>query len=132
MAVSVRVGERPEPRSGGVIGAALLSVALFSIVALAPILGAVAAVSPLPLIIQRLRRGLGAALLASAVAAATVGWLFSPGLALGFVLVLIAPGLLLAEAMARGRGLRRGCAWAFLLLAAEIVVTLVFASPAVA
>jgi uncharacterized protein YybS (DUF2232 family) len=132
MAVSVRVGERPEPRAGGVIGAALLSVALFSIVALAPVLGALAAVSPLPLVIQRLRRGLGAALLSSSVAAATVGWIFSPGLALGFVLVLVGPGLLLGEAMARGRGLRRGCAWAFFLLGGEIALMLVFAGPTIA
>ena len=34
--------------------------------------------------------------------------------------------------MARGRGLRRGCAWAFLLLTAEIVLTLVFAGPTLA
>jgi uncharacterized protein YybS (DUF2232 family) len=124
MAVSVRVGERPEPRVRGVIGVALFSVALL-------FTGLLAAVSPVPLIVQRLRRGLGAALLSSSVAAATVGC-FSPGLALGFVMVLVAPGLLLGEAMARGRGLRRGCAWAFFLLGGEIALMLIFAGPTIA
>jgi uncharacterized protein YybS (DUF2232 family) len=132
MAASVGARERPEPRAGGVFGAALLSALLFSVVALVPILGAVAAVSPLPIVIQRLRRGPAAAALASGVAAVVVGWIFSPGLALGFLVVLVAPALLLAEAMARGRGLRRGCVWAFALLGGEIGLALTFAAPAIA
>ena len=47
-------------------------------------------------------------LAAALVAAASV-----PLAALGFLAVLVLPGLLLAEALARGRGLLRGCAWAF-------------------
>jgi uncharacterized protein YybS (DUF2232 family) len=132
MAASARARERSEPRAGGVFSTALLSAAIFSLVALVPVLGAVAVVSPLPILVQRLRRGLGTALLSSGVAASAVGWLFSPGLALGFLLVLVAPGLLIAEAMARGRGLRRGCAWAFLLLGGEIAMALLFAAPAIA
>jgi uncharacterized protein YybS (DUF2232 family) len=132
MAVSVRVGDRPEPRMGGALGAAVVSALLFAPLPLVPVLSCLAAVSPLPLIIQRLRRGLGSALLSALLAAALVGWAFWPGLALGFLLTLVSPGLLLSEAMARGRGLRRGCAWAFMLLAGEIVLALVFASPAIA
>lgn len=131
MSASVRVGERPEPHAGGVITAGLASAVLFAAAPLVPILSIVAMVAPVPLIIQRLRRGLGSALLATSLAAAILGWTFSPGLALGFLLVLAVPGLLLGEAMARGRGLRRGCAWAFSFLAAQIVLGLLFAGPEV-
>jgi hypothetical protein len=41
--------------------------------------------------------------------------------------VLVAPGLLIAESLARGRGLLRGCGWAFALLVAEIGAALFFA-----
>lgn len=132
MAASVGARGRPEPRPGGVLGTAVLAALLFSVVALIPVLGAVAAVSPLPIMIQRLRRGPGTAVLASGVAAAVISWIFSPGLALGFLVVLVAPALLIAEAMARGRGLRRGCVWAFSLLSGEIVVALTFAAPTIA
>jgi len=132
MDATVRVGDRPDPRTGGILGAALAAALLFAVFPLVPILGFVASVSPLPLIIQRLRRGLGAAAMASVLAGALLSLLFSPGLALGFLLVLACPGLLIGEAMARGRGLRRGCAWAFFMLASEIAVALVFAGPSIA
>ena len=132
MSVSARVGDKPEPRVGGVVVAAAVSALLFAVLRLAPILSVVAMVSPLPLIIQRLRRGLGSALLGAFLAAALIGWAFSAGLALGFLLVLVLPGLLIGESMARGRGLRRGCGWAFGLLAGEIALGLTFAGPSIA
>jgi hypothetical protein len=85
-------------------------------------------VSPLPLVLQRLRGGSGGALLSAALAAALVGAVVETGPAAWFLLVLAAPGLLVGESLARGRGLLRGCAWAFALVAAEIAAGLVFAS----
>ena len=131
MSVSVRVGERPEPHAGGVITAGLASAVLFSVAPVVPILSLVATIAPVPLIVQRLRRGLGSALLSALLAAGILAWTFSPGLSVGFLLVLVVPGLLLAEAMARGRVLRRGCAWAFSFLTAQIVLGLLFAGPQV-
>jgi uncharacterized protein YybS (DUF2232 family) len=131
MSASVRVGERPEPHAGGVITAGLASAVIFSVAPVVPVLSLLATIAPVPLIVQRLRRGLGSALLAALLAAGILAWTFSPGLSVGFLLVLVVPGLLLAEAMARGRGLRRGCAWAFSFLAAQIALGLLFAGPEV-
>jgi hypothetical protein len=132
MTVSVRVGDKPEPRAGGAVAAAVASALIFAVLPLAPILSVVAMVSPLPLIVHRLRRGPGSALLATFLAAALVGGVFSAGHAVGFLFVLAFPGLLIGEAMARGRGLRRGCGWAFGFLAGEIALALLFAGPSIA
>jgi uncharacterized protein YybS (DUF2232 family) len=108
-----------------------MSALLFSCLVV-PIVGlAVACVAPLPLTLQRLRGGLGGALLATLLAASVVGLAFSPGQALTFLLCLAGPGLLLGEGMARGRGLQKACLWAFALLALEIGTLLFFASPQV-
>jgi len=85
-------------------------------------------VSPLPLALQRLRGGSGGALLAAALAAALVGAAHAPAPAAGFLLLAAGPGLLMGESLARGRGLLRGCAWAFALLAAEVGAGLIVAS----
>jgi len=131
MSASARANERPELRPAGVVGAALGSALLFSALPL-PLVGQIAAmVSPLPLVVQRLRGGLGAAVMSLLLAAALLGGALSPGRGLGF-LVVACPVLLIGESLARGRGLVRGCAWAFALLAAEIVVALVFAGPQMA
>ncbi len=132
MSVDVRTGERPDPRTSGVLGAGLLAALLFCCLVV-PHVGVLAAVvSPLPLILQRLRGGTGGALMAVGVATAIVAVVFAPGFALAFLFMLASPGLLIGEAMARGRGLRKGCAWTFGLIASEIVVLLVFASPQMA
>jgi uncharacterized protein YybS (DUF2232 family) len=132
VSVDVRTGERPDPRTSGALGAGLLAALLFSCLVV-PHVGVLAAVvSPLPLILQRLRGGTGSALMAVGVAAAIVAVVFAPGFAVAFLFMLASPGLLIGEAMARGRGLRKGCAWAFGLIASEIVVLLVFASPQMA
>ncbi len=132
MSVTVRVRERPEPRTGGVLGAALGAALMFLFLPI-PVVGLFGAmVSPLPLIVQRLRSGVGPALLATVLAAGVIGIVFTAGLGVGFLLFLAAPGLLIGQAMARGRGLVRGCGWAFALLAAEIAAGLLFAGPTMA
>jgi uncharacterized protein YybS (DUF2232 family) len=131
MPASTRANETPELRPAGVLGAALGSALLFSALWV-PVVGQLAAlVSPLPLVVQRLRGGLGAAVMSLMLSAALLGGAFTAGLGLGF-LTVAGPVLLIGEALARGRGLVRGCAWAFALLASEIVVALVFAGPQMA
>jgi len=125
-----RAGASPEPRLGGILGAGVGSALLFAGFQVAPVLLPLAAVSPFPLTLQRLRSGLSGSLLASALAAALLAAVFSPGQAVAFVLVLVLPGLVIGEAMARGRGLLRGCAWAFLVVSVQIAVALFSASGA--
>jgi uncharacterized protein YybS (DUF2232 family) len=80
--------------------------------------------APFPLALQRLRAGLSGVLLSGALAAALLAAVFTPGQAVAYLLFIGLPGLLIGEAMARGRGLLRGCAWAFLVLSAEISLAL--------
>src|SRR6266702_3549357 len=123
-----QTGASPEPRLGGILGAGAGSAALFSASLLVPLLFPLALLSPFPLILQRLRGRLSGALLAGALASALLAAVFTLGQAVAFVLVLGLPGLLIGEAMARGRGLLRGCAWAFLALSTEIALALLTAS----
>jgi len=116
-----------DPGALAVAGMAAFCALLFSAALVEPrLLGLVASVAPFPLIALRVRGSLPPALLAAVLAAAFVGVLFSPGHALGFLVVLAVPGLVLGDAMARGRGLVRACTWAFLLLAAQIGAALFF------
>jgi hypothetical protein len=94
MPVSAPARERPDPRTSGVLGAAVASTLVFSAAAAVPFLGLLAAVAPFPIIALRVRSSLGAALLATMLAAAIIGTVLSPGLGVGFVAVLAAPGLL--------------------------------------
>jgi len=132
MSAPAGAAEETEPRLGGLLGAGLLSAGLVSAGLLLPALAPLSLVSPLPLTVQRLRSGSGGAALATLLAAALVAALIAPGPAMLFLLVLAGPGLVIGEAMARGRGLRRGCAWAFALLVVEVAVALAFASGAMA
>ncbi len=133
MAAEARVGEGPLPRAGsGIVGAGLASALLFSIAYIMPVLALASTLAPVPLTVHRLARGFGNGALAALFAVAIVTWLFSPGRALAFLVVLVLPGMLIGEAVARGRGLRRGAAWAFLLLAGEVAAALVFAGPRMA
>jgi len=129
MPVSVPARERPDPRTSGVLGAAVASTFVFSAAMAVPFLGLLAVVSPLPLIVLRIRGHLGGALLSTLLAAGTIGAVFTPGIAILYLALLAAPGLLMGEAMARGRGLRKGCAWAVALLTFEIGTALLFAGP---
>lgn len=125
--VSAGTGAGAEPRLGGLLGAGALSAVLFGVGGLVPVLAPLALVSPLPLAVQRLRRGASGAWLAAGLAAALVAASSALPAAGFYLLVLVVPGLLLGESLARGRGLLRGCEWAFAALAAEIAAGLVFA-----
>jgi hypothetical protein len=124
----VRAGDGAEPRLGSLLGAGVAAAGLFAAPQFAPILAPLALVSPLPLVLQRLAGGAGGALLATMLAASLVGAIVAPGPAAGFLAVLAVPALLLGESLARGRGLLRGCGWAFALLVVETAVALAFAS----
>jgi uncharacterized protein YybS (DUF2232 family) len=117
-------------RVGGVLGSGTFSALVFAASALVPPLAPLSFVSPLPLALQRLRGGSGSAALATALAVALAAAATTPRGAGYFALALVAPVLLLGESLARGRGLVRGCAWAFGLLVAEIALVLVFAGDA--
>jgi uncharacterized protein YybS (DUF2232 family) len=112
----------------GVVASGLGSATLYAAFLVHPVFLPLAVFSPFPLTLQRLRQGLGSGLLALLFAAALLAGLFSPGQALGFVLLLALPGVLIAEAMARGRGLRRGGLWAFLEVTLVVSLALFFAS----
>ena len=127
-AAATRVGERQEPRAG-VLGAAVFSAMLYGTALKLPALVPFLVVSPFPLLVTRLRSGLPAAASACIFAAALLGVLFSPARSLGYLLFVI-PVLLISEAMARGRGILRGCGWAFAVLVVQVGLALVFANPA--
>lgn len=129
MPVSVPARETPDPRTSGVLGAAVASTLVFSAAVAVPFLGLLAVISPLPIIVLRMRGHLGGALLSTLLAAGTIGAVFTPGIALLYLGLLAAPGLLMGETMARGRGLRKGCAWALALLTLEIGTALMVAGP---
>ena len=124
---SARANERTEPRTG-VLGAALFSAILYGIALKLPLLVPFLVVSPFPLLVVRLRAGLPSAAAACAFAAALMGIVFSPARSLGYLL-LIVPVLLISEAMARGRGILRGCGWAFAVLVVQVGLMLLFANP---
>ena len=123
---TARVGERQEPRTG-VLGAALFSTLLYGMALKLPLLVPFLVVSPFPLLVVRLRAGLPAAASACIFAAALLGIVFTPARSLGYLL-LIVPVLLISEAMARGRGILRGCGWAFAVLVVQVALMLVFAN----
>ncbi len=125
-------GDRTEPGLGSLLGAGVFAAGLFLAPRFAPALLPLAIVSPLPLALQRLHRGGGSTTLATVLAAALIGAVLSPGPAVWYLAVVVAPALLIAEALARGRGLLRGCGWAFALLVAETAVALFFAGAALA
>ena len=122
----VRAGDEAGPRLGSLLGAGVLAAGLFVVPRFAPVLLPLALVSPLPLMLQRLRGASGSAALATVLAAALIGALLAPGPAVWFLAVVAAPALLIAESLVRGRGLVRGCGWAFALVVTEIAVALLF------
>jgi uncharacterized protein YybS (DUF2232 family) len=127
--VTVRADSRTEPQALGTFGAGLASALLFGALLTVPVFGLLGLPTGLPLMTQRLRGGLSGAVIATGLAAGLVGAVFSLGLASLFLFVFALPALLLADGLARGRGLRSGCAWAFALLALEIGSLLLFAGP---
>ena len=123
-----RAATKAEPRPHGVVAAGLVSAFLFTVPLVLPPLFPSGLVSPFPLLLQRLRGGLGSALLATFGAAGALGATFSPAHAVVFLLLLAIPSLLIAESLARGRGLLRGCGWAFVLVSLQISLALILQS----
>ena len=130
--VSAGTGSQAESRLGGLLGAGALSALLYGSAGLVPALAPLSLVSALPLAVQRLRGGAAGAWLAATLATALVAASSAVPSAGFYMLVLALPGLLLGEALARGRGLLRGCSWAFGALVAEVAAGLAFASRAMA
>lgn len=125
MAVSAGARERPEPRA--VLWAAVATVVVFSLAVSVPLLALpLLALASFPLAVLRLRGSLGNAVLAVSMAAAVVGAALRPGLGV-LLLTVTAPGMVLADSMARGRGMRRGTAWAMGFAALELGLALLFA-----
>ena len=113
MSGSVTAREHPQPQAAGGLWLALVGAGLFGAGLMSPALRPLAVVAPLPIALLRLRTNAGVAASAVLLAAAVVGATFAPVAALVFGAFLAAPGLLIGEALARGRGLVRGCGWAF-------------------
>jgi uncharacterized protein YybS (DUF2232 family) len=129
---SSEAAARTDP-AGRALFAAGFSALLFAAQLLLPPLSLLSAIAPFPLIVQRLRGTVGTALGATLGAAALVAIVFSsPGHALLYLLMLALPGLVLGEAMARGRGLRRATGWAVLVIGMQICLLLLFAHEQVA
>jgi uncharacterized protein YybS (DUF2232 family) len=128
----VRAADEAEPRLGSLLGAGVLAAGLFAAPRYLPVLLPLGLVAPLPLMLQRLRGGASSTALATVLAAALIGALFTPGPAAWFLVVLAAPGILIAESLARGRGLLRGSGWAFAHLVVEVGLALLFAGEALA
>jgi uncharacterized protein YybS (DUF2232 family) len=122
---SASVGARPDPQSSTApLWAGLLSAALLAALEGPSGLRPLAAMAPLPLMLQRLRGGLGATVLGSVLAVALVGLVF-PGWTTPLIgLGLLLPGLLMVEALARGRGFLRGCGWALTAMTVAVSVWL--------
>lgn len=129
MAASTRASERSETRPGGILGAAFMATSLFLLGFLVPLLMIVSITSAFPVMVLRVQRGLGSAVTAAALATALVAFALTPGHALKFLVLLLLPGFLMVEGLVRGRGLRRGALWAFLLVAAEISLALLTITP---
>lgn len=119
-----QAGEREGSRGAEILGTSLLSAFVFSASLVVRWLSPLAVIAPFPLLVLRLKTSLGGALMASVLAAAIIGTVFSPGQALGYLLVLVAPGLVMVHTLARGRGLVKGCALGFVVIAAEIAAGL--------
>jgi uncharacterized protein YybS (DUF2232 family) len=130
--VSARTRAGTEQRLPGLLVSGFASALLFGAAGFVPALAPLALVSPLPLAIQRLHGGLVSAWLAAALGSALVAAAGPPAAALAFIGVLALPGLLLGEALARGRGLLRGCGWAFFALAGLVAASLMAAPEAMA
>jgi uncharacterized protein YybS (DUF2232 family) len=129
MPVTADAREGHEPRPWGPLGAAALAALLFSVGLVFPSGGLVSIFAAGPIVIQRLRGGASGAVSVIGAAVLIGGVFRSLEIALVFVVVLAFPGLLMGEAMTRGLGLRRGCLWAFVLLAVEVAIGLVLSAP---
>lgn len=118
---------RPEP-AGRALFAAAFSALLFAAPIVLPSLFPLSALAPFPLTVHRMRGTVGSALVATSAATALIAIVFSPGHALVYALMRALPGLVMGEAMARGRGLRRATGWAVLVMGVQCCLLLLFAN----
>jgi hypothetical protein len=109
-----------------VVAAGAGSALLFAALLVHPVFIPFATFSLFPLTLQRLRRGLVSGFLAAVFASSLLAGVFSPGQALVYVALVAVPALLAGDAMARGRGLRRGATLAFGTLALTVSLGLLF------
>jgi uncharacterized protein YybS (DUF2232 family) len=121
---------RPEP-AGRALFAAAFSAVLYGLPVFQPLLFPLSVVSPFPLIVQRLRGSAGTTVVATAGATSLLA-ILSPAGALWFLLMFALPALVLGEAMARGRGLRRATGWAVLVMGLQCCLLLLFANQQIA
>lgn len=132
MVTSSETATRTDP-AGRALFAAGFSALLFTAQLVLPPLVLLIAIAPFPLIVQRLRGTIGTALGATLGAAALVAIVYSsPAPALWYLLLFALPGLVLGEAMARGRGLRRATGWAVLVIGLQVCLVLLFAHQVIA
>jgi predicted membrane protein DUF2232 len=122
---------RHEP-AGPALLAAACGALLYAAALLVPILALLNVAAAFPFAVQRLRGGAASALLAALAAAALLAISFPPGHAVVFLVMRAVPGLVMGEAMARGRGLRRATAWTLLLVTLQSAALLVFAGDSIA
>jgi uncharacterized protein YybS (DUF2232 family) len=122
---------RADPAGRALFAAGFSALVFVAALLLWPLLPLIAIV-PFPLIVQRLRGTAATALGAALAATALIAIVTSPWLALVYLLLLALPGLVLGEAMARGRGLRRATGWAILVIGMQICLLLLFANEQIA
>ena len=99
---------------------------------LVPLLFPLNLAAAFPFAVQRLRGSAASAGVAALAAAALLAISFPPRHALVFFLTRAVPGLVMGEAMARGRGLRRATAWTLLLVTLQSAAVLIFAGSSIA
>ena len=118
MSASARQAEDSrEARPVAALRAGLAAAALFitGVIGRAfalPGLGVLAVFAPFPLALARLQAGGTQAWLAAMLATGLVGSVAPPAASMTFAAGCAVPGLLIGSAVARGRGMLRGCLWA--------------------
>ena len=122
---------RTDP-AGRALFAAAFSALLYAAPLVLPPLFLLSVVAPFPLAVQRMRGTVTTALVASLAATALIAIVFSPRHALEYLTMRALPGLVLGEAMARGRGLRRATGWTVLVVGVLSSLRLLFAHESIA
>jgi uncharacterized protein YybS (DUF2232 family) len=130
--VSAGTGAGLEPRLGGLVGAGFASALLFGVGGFLPALVPLSLVCALPLVVQRLQGGAAERVAGGGARRGARRGSQRPAAATVFLLAMALPGLVIAEALARGRGLLRGCAFAFFVLVAQVAAGLAIVPGAMA
>jgi hypothetical protein len=129
--VPTETDARPEPAGRGLLAAGGGAL-LYASALLVPLLFPLNLAAAFPFAVQRLRGSAASAGVAALAAAALLAISFPPRHALIFFLTRAVPGLVMGEAMARGRGLRRATAWTLLLVTLQSAAVLMFAGNSIA